>query len=1569
MPPPIRCIDEENCRRRSCRFVHPGEPDWPYAIESNLAKKKRAQAAAAGHGSRDTGYESRPKASRESTGRGSITSATSGRGDSGGGKASPERTRATPHHKDGAAQALGVAGVLHIAGDGGQLRPTTVVGGLRLLTQALGTRRLVGGGSLRTVYGATQNPLLAATRRLVRPSPRPSQTSRPHAIRIRRHPKTRIGKGKGKENATERGTELQIEIILADVLPPPANRRASYPPVMNQIAPPSQHSILRSANKNLDTASASAASTTTSQMPISISLPHAVNSSSTPAIPLGFGVPTAPRGAPSVPSAQSSAPPPPPSDTSQTTVPIANSASKSPPQSSGPTKTHALPVRPAGTNDIQPPPSTSTSATPMVLPHGQKSSATPTTSEVPEIAMNQDPPLSVAPGPTPTALSVDRPYEWIESLESLIKQNRVLQNCKLQYARAETQEKMLARLPPGTSKRKVGDSAPSLSDMRRRIETTEAELQVLLGQFASRMEVFYRPTEMIKHVDGGKQDEETLSMARRLSDQVSKLESEMQLLNIGAAKGAEMKKLDETIQTSSQAIKKEREERTKAVEDVKKDFKVLGEDLNRTKVECEHLREELVASGSNFDQVRRDAQAIRDDQVAVKEEVKATKLEAENTKTDVQTVKAKMNEVDQEVTNIKTELERLRTKLATPPPTPPRPSVPSPATTSGKRARNETSGHSPNAMDVDDVLPPAKRARTADPLRPSPFVDSSTPFGSPKPARFDGISRRELSQRIDMLEGLIEGLQGDVRQVETDLQDQIQDITDRMGSSDENNVAVTNAEPPIETRSESAPPGPSTARTMADAPRDGRPRHLREPRSPRRGPHTVAHRRGAFFGRSLGVESLDGAFRHAPRPPIVNGKKTPEPQGDWAVMFKSMQEEQAKMREEMVRERVQQESRMRTMVGRLEQVEEELDKSVKRRDEVERECEVLKSQQAEQRQLLVHLQSVMDNLPKPSNGLLSSEELLQDAMRNGASPVQQELAALRSVTISSHRSSSRTRAPPVAPSEGASTFSYGSDTNSRATTTRTPTRSTKDTTADRSMANPSSREDRDRDRDRDRGHRSDRERRERTERSHHHHHRTISSTTLLLVLSLILAILAVMLSLPSSSRPTPATPGPPPAAPGSSASGAPGPPPPQAHGTEPGYGVPEPTGFWSHLSPKRGKDIVQRESLIAMREAELARREAELLAGPPAAIMPPIVSCPPAPIQTVIDAYTFTVTHTLEPILPPPMPMETATVVKEVEVVREQLEPPPWYRPMNPRFDEVLDREAKVAERERDIAMREDIVGRRENDAGRREGWIMEQLMQLQNEPNIPVMDDEYVYEVPGIRRKLKEVEVVEVPAEPVTSHIYETVTELETIHHISTATVHETTTSVVHAVETSLVITTKTAVQMSTVVQTSVVVSTFIPPVKTVTVPMPAGTRAAPPAPERPKGSPAGPRGPGRTNVVEIATEEEVLIPVEIEETQQIIPPPQATLPPPPPPPPPRDTVTVMHDREYNRQNEPEREREPPQAQAPPPPRHRHLVAPQVEALVANPATSVPSQRVPSARTPTKKKPKDGLAGVVHGS
>jgi hypothetical protein len=189
-------------------------------------------------------------------------------------------------------------------------------------------------------------------------------------------------------------------------------------------------------------------------------------------------------------------------------------------------------------------------------------------------------------------------------------------------------------------------------------------------------------------------------------------------------------------------------------------------------------------------------------------------------------------------------------------------------------------------------------------------------------------------------------------------------------------------------------------------------------------------------------------------------------------------------------------------------------------------------------------------------------------------------------------------------------------------------------------------------------------------------------------------------------------------------------------GTEHLIAIPEPTGIWAHLTPKRNRELINRESLVAFRESEVAKREAELLAGSPGGLT---LSCPPAPISTIIDAYTFTVTHTVAPVMPPPVAIETQTVVKEVVREVESVEPPPWYRPANPRFDDVLDREANVAEREREIAMREDIVGRREHDATRREGWIMEQLLQLQNEPGpVPNMDEEYVYEVPPLRRKPK---------------------------------------------------------------------------------------------------------------------------------------------------------------------------------------------------------------------------------------
>ncbi|CAE6466813.1 unnamed protein product [Rhizoctonia solani] len=1051
--PLIRCIDEENCRRRSCRFIHPNEPDWQYAIESNLAKKKRAQAATAGHGSRDNGYESRSKGGRDSMGRGSITSSTSGWGDTSGGRTSPERPHREPSPQGwGGASSGGGWGA---SNSGGWGTPSGDSGFGNTSTSIWGEPSDGGWGNpepssrRNSSFSAPKSPTKPPSPRSKDKSPsRHSQSSSKDKDWDREQHRERA---RDKDRDREKGHQH----VQDDSSPSRSNRSHQRSPspskpsgkpssrgesnlspehlkfnasvAVNDAMDVDLPNPSSCANKDSSATSVSATVTTTqpagatppTEMPISIPFSRAKQSPSVSTAPLGFGAPTIPR-APPAPSAQLSMPPPPPPLGAPPVAPpppppaTTSATSSAPqPQSSDATKTHALPMRPSGAVSPLSPPQTRTLATPMVLPHGPRSSDT----------------IPPAPAPTSTAPSIERPYEWIESLESLIKQNRVLQNCKQQYARAETQEKMLAHRYPGGPKRTVGDNALSLSDMKRRIESTKTELQALLAQFASRMDVFYRPTEAVKHIDGSKDIEETLSMARRLSDQVSKLESEMQLLQIDTVKSIEMKKFDENIQNGSQAIKKEREERTKAVEDVKKDVKALGYDLNRTKIECERLGEDLVTSGSNLDQVRCDIQAVRDGHVVAMEEVKTIKLEAEASKADVQTVMTKMTEVDQEVAKIKVEVESLKTKLTAPPTS--HPPVP-PTTTTGKRAWDGIVNHDSNSMEVDDVLPPAKRARTVNPLRPSPFVDSTTPFGSPKSARFDGPSRKDLSERIDMLEDLIENLQGDVRQVESDFQDQIQEFNDQLGSFNER--VVNNAESSTETRAESAPPGPSTTRadtTRAAGRSSAPPSRTTFPAS--WGPTTLPTvdelpsddmigrlrvdldaMMGQVVGlwkgegdwpaqvqknlcKALGVESLDDVFKPAPAlsPPVVNGRKTPEPQEDWAAMLKSMQEEQTRMREEMKRERTEQETRMKVILNRLERVEEELDKSVKRRDEAERECEVLKSQQVEQRQLLVHLQSVVDNLPKPNNGLLSPEGLLQDAMRNGASPVQQELAALR----------------------------------------------------------------------------------------------------------------------------------------------------------------------------------------------------------------------------------------------------------------------------------------------------------------------------------------------------------------------------------------------------------------------------------------------------------------------------------------------------------------------------------------------------------------------------------------------
>ncbi|EJU00808.1 hypothetical protein DACRYDRAFT_23134 [Dacryopinax primogenitus] len=204
----------------------------------------------------------------------------------------------------------------------------------------------------------------------------------------------------------------------------------------------------------------------------------------------------------------------------------------------------------------------------------------------------------------------------------------------------------------------------------------------------------------------------------------------------------------------------------------------------------------------------------------------------------------------------------------------------------------------------------------------------------------------------------------------------------------------------------------------------------------------------------------------------------------------------------------------------------------------------------------------------------------------------------------------------------------------------------------------------------------------------HHHHRTISSTTLLLILSLVLAVLAVMLSIPNRSG---------------------------------GGGVLNPeapgSGLWGYLTPRRSQVLVARESQVALREAEVARREAELLAGQPGGLT--IAACEPCPACA--------------PIMPPPLPpLQTIIqeITREVEPLPSPVTPsiPGWWKEVEDRMETLFQRELKVSDREKEVGRREETVNRREHDAGRRETWIMEQLLNVGNQPQ-DVETEEIIYE------------------------------------------------------------------------------------------------------------------------------------------------------------------------------------------------------------------------------------------------
>jgi hypothetical protein len=134
------------------------------------------------------------------------------------------------------------------------------------------------------------------------------------------------------------------------------------------------------------------------------------------------------------------------------------------------------------------------------------------------------------------------------------------------------------------------------------------------------------------------------------------------------------------------------------------------------------------------------------------------------------------------------------------------------------------------------------------------------------------------------------------------------------------------------------------------------------------------------------------------------------------------------------------------------------------------------------------------------------------------------------------------------------------------------------------------------------------------------------------------------------------------------------------------------------FTPKRAQGLLAREGAVALREAEVARREAELLAGSPAGVAVPTnnipipAGCPPGTLSILTQTVTVGA------------PMATSVEVVEAVGV-------PQIKYIDPRVDNLFEREQRVGERERDVGSREEVVGKRESDAARREQWIMDQLV------------------------------------------------------------------------------------------------------------------------------------------------------------------------------------------------------------------------------------------------------------------
>lgn len=524
--------------------------------------------------------------------------------------------------------------------------------------------------------------------------------------------------------------------------------------------------------------------------------------------------------------------------------------------------------------------------------------------------------------------------------------------------------------------------------------------------------MFYRPNTGAESTPSAplssKDAEQALGLVRELSDRVSKIDSEIKLVEAEIANMAELKKAGEEARTVRAVVRKEVEERIKAVDDVKKDIKVLGDEVGRVKAEFDRTREDLVGNNGGLAQVQRDVQALRDKQAqlgldAVKQDVKDVKVAAESTKGDLQGVKTELGGLSRDLGVVRAEVDKLKKEVSEKVAAAPTPT--SATFGPGKRDRNGVGrGVSLDAMDVDDVPRPVKRARLSGvpaPDAPQPAV----PLGSPAIIVPQGPTTSEMLNRIIEVEDALQSLENEVVQIGADVKDRLDEFAVRLGIPlDEDVVYEIIDDVQTGTRSESAPPGSSPKINIVRAGRSSAPPEITAAGPISRRPSLAAvpeapggedavsmlrHDLDSLMGqmvklwgsegdwpatinknlcKALGVESLDMWVKKedteramslsppasAPKP-VNGGAVKEEVEGSLGSILKSIREDQASMREEMEkmqRERAEDLNKMAGLIERLERSETALKDSAKLREELEKEHLGMKERQAEQNRLL-----------------------------------------------------------------------------------------------------------------------------------------------------------------------------------------------------------------------------------------------------------------------------------------------------------------------------------------------------------------------------------------------------------------------------------------------------------------------------------------------------------------------------------------------------------------------------------------------------------------------------------------